>query len=119
MKVLVCEDDEIMLKVIEAALLGEKVQTTYVSDGKQAMEKLKDNNFDVIITDIHMPFHNGDEIIRLVRGEQRKKIPIIIVSSDNEEEVVTLALQQGATDFITKPIDPIKLNKKLKKYLPK
>lgn len=117
MKILVCEDDEIVLKVIQLTLEKENAQTIYVRDGNQAMQQLKSNDFDLIITDIHMPYHNGDEILKLVREEQGKDTPVIMMSSDNQEEVIALALRSGVDEFIEKPIDTNKLRRTLKKYL--
>jgi CheY-like chemotaxis protein len=119
MKILVCEDDEIVLKVIQVALRGHNTDAVYVRDGRKALQLLREkNDFDMIITDIHMPYHNGDEILHLVRQEQKKTIPLIMVSSDTEEEVIKLALKSGVTEFIEKPVDADKIKKKLKKYLP-
>ena len=118
MKILVCEDDEIVVKVIQVALQGHPAEAVYVRDGRRAIELLREkNDFDLIITDIHMPYHNGDEILNLVRQEQKKTIPLIMVSSDTEEEVINLALKSGVTEFIEKPVDADKMKKKLKKYL--
>jgi CheY-like chemotaxis protein len=118
MKILVCEDDQVVLKVIQVALEGEKAETIFVKDGRQALQQLNTkNDFDLIITDIHMPYNNGDEILRLVREEQKKKTPIIMISSDTEEEVIALALKSGVNEFIAKPLDADKLKKKIRKLL--
>lgn len=117
MKILVCEDDLVVLKVIQTALEGEPVEVTAVKDGIRALEQLRENTFDLIITDIHMPHHNGDEVLKLVREEQKKNTPIIMISSDTEEELIALALKQGVNEFIKKPIDATSLRKKLKKFL--
>ena len=117
-KILVCEDDEIVLTVIGVALQGEDVEVVVARDGLQALNHLKaKNDFDLIITDIHMPHHNGDEVLALVRQEQKKKTPIIMISSDDEEEVIRLALKLGVDEFIDKPIDAQKLRKSVKKFL--
>jgi CheY-like chemotaxis protein len=116
MKVLVCEDDIVVLKVIQVALENERVEGVYVKDGQRAIELLQKNSFDLIITDIHMPYYNGDDVLKLVR-EQKRNTPIIMISSDNEEEVVSLALRSGVNEFISKPLDPEKLTKTLKKYI--
>src|SRR5262245_41454025 len=119
MKILVCEDDEIVLKVILVALRDHDVEAVYVRDGRKALQLLREkNDFGLIITDIHMPYHNGDEILSLVREEQKKDIPLIMVSSDTEEEVIKLALKSGVTEFIKKPVDADTIKKKLKKYMP-
>ena len=117
MNVLVCEDDIIAQKVIEVALEKLDARVISVPDGRKALQFLKENTVDLIITDIHMPYFNGDDILRLVRQEQGKKTPIIMISSDTEEEVIALALRQGVNDFIKKPIDAISLEKRLRKFL--
>ena len=117
MKVLICEDDIVVLKTIQVAFENENVETVSVRDGLLALEKLRETTFDLIITDIHMPFHNGDDIIRLVREEQRKSTPIIVISSDAPEEVVQFAFKQGVNEFVKKPIDPLSLQKKVQKFL--
>jgi DNA-binding response OmpR family regulator len=115
MKILVCEDDNVVLKVIQVALEEEKMEGVFVNDGRKALAILTQNNdFDGIITDIHMPFHNGDEILHLV---QKSTIPIIMISSDTQEEVITLALKLGVDSFIGKPLDPKDLSKIFRKVL--
>jgi DNA-binding response OmpR family regulator len=118
MKILVCEDDIIVAKVIQVALESENVHALWVKDGDKAFRLLKaDNDFDLIITDIHMPHHKGDEILELVRVQQKKNTPIIMISSDDAEEAITLALKSGVNEYMVKPIDPVVLNKKVKKLL--
>jgi CheY-like chemotaxis protein len=117
MDVLVCEDDIIALKVIQVALENEKAHAICMQDGRKAIQYLKENVVDLIITDIHMPYNNGDEILKLVREDQKRNTPIIMISSDTEEEVIALALKQGVNEFIKKPIDATSMQKKLKKFL--
>lgn len=117
MKVLVCEDDVVVLKVIQVALEKENAQTVCVADGRKALQQLRENTFDLIITDIHMPYNNGDEILQLVRVEQNKNTPVIMISSDTEEEVIKLALKQGVNEFVKKPVDADKLQKLIKKFV--
>jgi DNA-binding response OmpR family regulator len=117
MKVLVCEDDIIVLKVIQVALEKENAQAVCVPDGRKALQQLRESAFDLIITDIHMPYNNGDEILQLVREEQKRNTPVIMISSDTEEEVIKLAMKQGVNDFVKKPLDADKLHKVIRKYL--
>ena len=117
-KILVCEDDIVEVKVIQIALESEDVHAVLVKDGDKAFKVLREkNDFDLIITDIHMPHHNGDEILKLVRDEQKKNTPIIMMSSDNAEEAIALALKSGVNEYLVKPIDPKELNRKVKKLL--
>ena len=117
MDVLVCEDDIIALKVIQVALQNEKATAICMQDGRKALEYLREHTVDLIITDIHMPYHNGDEILKLIREDQKRNTPIIMISSDTQEEVIALALKQGVNEFIKKPIEATSLQKKLKKFL--
>lgn len=117
LRILVCEDDILVLKVIQVSLENEDVEASYLHDSRKAIQLLKENDFDLIITDIHMPYHNGDEILKLVRDEQKKKTPIIMISSDTHEEVIALAFKQGVNEFVKKPLDAISFHKKLQKYL--
>ena len=119
MRVLVCDDEEVVLKVVQVSLEGRGADVVVARDGRKALELLRDpnNHYDLIITDIHMPYYNGDDVLKLVREEQGKSTPIVMLSSDGEEEVIALALNQGVNDFIVKPVDTGKLMKKVGKYL--
>jgi len=117
MRILVCDDEEVVLKVVQLALQN-KAEVILARDGWEALQFLKNTApFDLIITDIHMPHHNGDEILRLVRKEQKLTTPIVMLSSDGEEEVIAMALKEGVNDFIVKPVDEAKLLKKIKHFL--
>jgi len=119
MRILVCDDEVVVLKVVEVALENRGAEMIFVKDGEQAMKALKDNShFDLIITDIHMPYYNGDDVLKFVRETQGRKTPIIMLSSDGEEEVIALALKQGVNDFIVKPVTAEKLLKKVDRFLP-
>jgi len=117
-RVLVCDDEPIVHKVAGVAFEPYAVEVIHARDGRQAMEQLSSGTpFDLIITDIHMPHYNGDDILRVVREEQKKNTPIVMLSSDGEEEVIKMALRQGVNDFIVKPVDATRLIKKVKQYL--
>src|SRR5688572_15894068 len=118
MRILVCDDEVVVLKVVEVALENKIAETIFAKDGDQAMKALKDNShFDLIITDIHMPYYNGDDILKFVREVQGRDTPIVMLSSDGEEEVIAMALKQGVNDFIVKPVTAEKLLKKIDRFL--
>lgn len=118
MNVLVCDDDSVVIKLVELALKDKQVNLSIARNGQEGLNLLNErNDFDLIITDLHMPVRTGDDLLRLVREEQKKDTPIIMLSSDNEEEVIALAQKMGITDYIVKPITSEKLSKKLNKYL--
>lgn len=64
---------------------------------------------DIIVSDIMMPYFSGIELIAYVRNELKSKTPIIIISSAGNEENVLSAFELGASDFISKPVNPAEL----------
>ncbi len=118
MKILVCDDDDALVSMIRFKLVRENIgEITKVADGREAMQMLKEHDFDLIISDIHMPFHSGLEIITFVRHELKKKTPIIILSAEGLEDTVLQAFEIGASDFISKPFSPAELAIRVKRLL--
>ncbi len=118
MKILVAEDEMIMSKTIEFRLKKDGYEVIVCQDGKQAIDQLEKSAPDLIITDIMMPYYSGLEIIGAVKKMKDRKIPIIVLSSMGQENVVLEAFQLGADDFITKPFSPNELSMRVKRYLP-
>ena len=118
MKILVCEDDVIVAKVIQVALESLHVNAYWVKDGDKAFRLLKaQNDYDLIITDIHMPHYNGDQILDLVRNVLKKHTPIVMISSDDAEDAINLALKLGVNAYLTKPLNPDALTREVKRLL--
>ncbi len=115
MKILIAEDEPIMLKIIEARLKKDGHQVIVTSDGKQAMEQISLQDPDMIITDIMMPFSSGLEIVGMVKQNQQRKVPVIILSAMGQENVVLEAFNLGADDYITKPFSPNELSMRVKR----
>lgn len=118
MKVLICDDDEALVSMVRFKLTRENIgEVVKALDGRQAKTLLKENDFDIIITDIHMPFHSGLEITSFVREELKKMTPIIVLSAEGLEDTVLQAFELGANDFITKPFSPAELAVRVKRIL--
>jgi DNA-binding response OmpR family regulator len=118
MKILVAEDEMIMLKTIELRLKKDGHEIITCSDGREAIEKIAATNPDLIITDIMMPFASGLEIIEAVKKNDHKHAKIIVLSAMGQENVVLEAFQLGADDFITKPFSLNELSMRVKRYAP-
>ena len=88
MKILVAEDEAIMLKTIDLRLRKDGHEVLLAEDGRKALEQIEVFCPDLIITDIMMPYASGLEIIGMVRKRQDKRIPIIILSAMGQEDVV-------------------------------
>ncbi len=117
MKILVCEDDFMMLKTIEHKLKSENFEVDLAKDGKVAFEKLKQSDYDLVITDLLMPFSTGLEVINFIRKELNKNTPIIVLSKIGMEKTVLQAFDIGADEYIVKPFSPNELIIRIKKLL--
>ena len=83
---------------------------TEAVDGEDALTKLQDGNFDLVLTDIRMPRMDGLEFVRRVRNDlNRKDLPIIIISTKGADEDIQLGLSLGASGYLSKPISMVKL----------
>lgn len=115
MKILICEDEEIMLTALEFRLKKQGYEVIRAEDGQVAIDKIQTEDPDLIIADIMMPHVSGLELITFVRQDQRKDTPIIVISALELDEVVLEASRLGANDFISKPFKPIELILRIKR----
>lgn len=109
MRVLICEDEEIMLTALEFRLRKSGFDVIRAENGKIAIDKIKTHQPDLIIADLIMPVVTGMELIDYVRNDLKSKIPIIVISALDLDEVILEARKLGANDFITKPFKPSEL----------
>lgn len=115
MKILVCEDEEILLTSLEFRLKKQGFTIVLAKDGKEALGKIKTESPDLIVADIKMPHVSGLELISFVRKKLRSDIPIIMISALGNDDTVLEAFRLGATDFISKPFKPSELVLRIKK----
>ena len=117
MKILICEDEEMLLTAIEFRLRKQGFALALAQDGMEALEKIRQEMPDLVVADINMPKLTGLELIRYIRAELKSSIPIIIVSSLDQDEVVLEAFRLGANDFIAKPFKPAELVLRIRKIM--
>lgn len=117
-KILVIEDEELMLKALEFRLRKDGYEVYTAKDGSAGMQLIKEQQFDLIITDIMMPFVGGLEIVGKVKNDPKTKdTPVIILSAVGLEKIVLEAFQLGADDFITKPFNLSELSIRVGKHV--
>lgn len=105
-KILIVEDDDLMIVILQFILKKEGYEISVAKDGLSAIERIPEIVPDMVITDIMIPFRSGLEVISYVKTNY-KNIPIIVVSSLGEEEsTVVEAFKLGADDFVPKPFNP-------------
>jgi len=87
-------------------------------DGEAALELLKGNWIDLVLTDINMPRMNGEEFVRELEGDEvLRDIPVIVVSTDSTRERIDQMLNLGARGYIAKPFFPETLRDAVEKAL--
>lgn len=113
--ILVVDDEKDIRELIEIYLINEGLKVVTAYDGMDALEKLKNNDIDLIILDIMMPKLDGIRTCLKIREE--KKLPIIMLSAKNEDSDKILGLNVGADDYVTKPFNPLELAARVKSQL--
>lgn len=116
-KILIAEDEKMLLKVMTHFLEKKGYEIIQATDGDHAISQLKTGNFNLIITDINMPYASGMEIIHLVRNEMKLTIPVIVLTSVGLEKTALNAFEIGASEFITKPFSLPLLAARIEKLL--
>lgn len=105
-KVLIVDDNPVNVKVIDVRLKKLGVETTCLTDSRMAIDTIKDGDFDLILLDVVMPDVSGLDILKWVRERySAMRLPVIMVTAKIENQDLIEAMQIGANDFITKPID--------------
>ena len=106
LKVLIVDDIPVNLKVLKSILIDD-YKVLVATDGLFAMELVEANQPDLILLDIEMPEMDGYEVCKSLKAEPTTRdIPVIFISSKNEEEDETKGLALGAVDYIAKPFRP-------------
>ncbi|MDR2952434.1 MAG: response regulator [Treponema sp.] len=120
--VLAAEDMEFNREILAKYLAKTGITIDFAENGKIAVSKFQENpeKYNLILTDVHMPVMDGDEVARIIRSldlPRAKTIPIIAMTADAFKEDVEKYLAVGMTDHVTKPIVPKDLYSKLQVYL--
>jgi len=123
-KVLIVDDINTNLRVAEGLMLPYKMQIDLCSSGMEAIEAVKSTRYDLVFMDHMMPEMNGIETALHIRalGEEDpyyKDVPIVALTANAVSGTKEMFLENGFNDFLSKPIDTIKLNAILEKWIPK
>ena len=114
-KILIADDEPNIVTLISRYAQREGYDITPVSDGKQAIEACKKENFDLIIMDVMMPDTDGFTACKKIR--ESKDIPIIMLSARGTEFDKLFGFEVGVDDYVTKPFSPMELMARIKVIL--
>ena len=116
MHFLVVDDSSTMRRIICNTLnnIG-YTDITEAEDGMDALKKMKETQFDAIMTDWNMPRMNGLELVKTARQMERyKDTPIVMITTEGGKREVITAIKEGVNNYIVKPFTPQILKEKLK-----
>ena len=119
MKFLICDDDPMTLKALEYQFKKDGFIISKAVNGKDALQILGSNHsdFDLLVTDLHMPMVNGLELVTFVRQTLQSSMPILILSRVNIEDTILHAFELGANDYLTKPFSLEEMSIRVKHLL--
>ena len=121
-RVLIVEDNELNTLIVERFLTNWGIEVDHAKNGREALERLAENDFDLILMDLEMPEMDGYEAAQAIRklaNKAKASIPIIALSASALLDVQQRIFGIGMNDFVLKPFKPQELKQKLAKYLDK
>ena len=107
-RVLVVDDEEIVVRSCLRALADSGYRTEAVQSGAEALAKIADGAYDVLVLDIMMPKMDGIEVLRRVK-ETHPDVEVIMITGLSQIETAVSAMKLGAFDYLSKPFDPDEL----------
>jgi len=121
MKFLVVDDFSTMRRIVRGLLkeMGYD-DIDEAEDGAVALNMVRQNNYDFVVSDINMPNMNGFEFLKAVKADPKYlKLPVLMVTAEARKEDIVLAVQSGAAGYIVKPFTKATLEDKVQKIMQK
>ncbi len=107
-RILIADDEDIVIRSCLRILEGDEFQVEAVQDGREALRKIEENPYDVLILDIMMPNMDGLEVLRRVK-ETHPNVDVIMITGLSQIDTAVQAMKLGAFDYISKPFEPDEL----------
>lgn len=115
-KILIVEDEPVTRDALAFKLIKDGYEVSTAEDGEKAVLKMEDEAFDMIISDIMMPYVSGFELLRILK-EKGNQAPILMLTSLNSQSAQNQAMDMGASGYMSKPFNPAELSKRIKALL--
>ena len=114
-RILLVDDELSVQKLLAYPLRKEGYDVIPALDGREALERMRDDNFDLVVLDVMLPRMDGFDVCRAIRS--RSTVPIIMLTAKTEETDKVLGLELGADDYITKPFSVREFRSRVKAVL--
>ena len=111
-KILLVDDEPLILKGLKYSLEKEGYQTESASDGEEALERFEAGNYDMVLLDVMLPGLDGIEVCQRIR--EHSNVPIIMLTAKGEDMDKILGLEYGADDYMTKPFNILEVKARIK-----
>ena len=111
-KVLVVDDEKLIVKGLKFSLEQDGMEVDVAYDGGEALEKIKNNAYDMVLLDIMLPVMDGMQVCQQVR--EFSNVPIIMLTAKGDDMDKILGLEYGADDYITKPFNILEVKARIK-----
>ena len=111
-KVLVVDDEKLIVKGIRFSLEQDGMEVTCAYDGEEALRLAQENKFDMILLDIMLPKMDGFEVCQAIR--EFSNMPIVMLTAKGDDMDKILGLEYGADDYITKPFNILEVKARIK-----
>lgn len=115
LNVLMVEDNLLNSKLLSIFFSEQNINLSIADNGMEAIDKLNNQPFDIVLMDMEMPVMNGFEAIKIIRHKLKNCIPVIAMSANTMPAEINKFLQSGMNDFIAKPVDTDILFEKINK----
>jgi two-component system chemotaxis response regulator CheY len=121
MKFLIVDDFSTMRRIVRGLLKESGFNAAEeAEDGVMALQKLRNDRFDFVVSDINMPNMNGFELLSQIKADETlKHLPVLMVTAEARKEDIVRAAQEGAAGYIVKPFTKATLEEKVQKILQK
>ena len=121
LKFLIVDDFSTMRRIVRGLLKEMGCNNAdEAEDGAVALNMLKTNRYDFVVSDINMPNMNGFDLLKAIKAEESlKHIPVLMVTAEARKEDIVLAAQSGAAGYIVKPFTKATLEEKVQKIMQK
>src|SRR5512146_1812186 len=107
-RILIVDDEEIVIRSCKRILDGDEFQVEAVQDGREALLRIDDNAYDVVILDIMMPNIDGLEVLRRVK-ETHPNVDVVMITGLSQIDTAVQAMKHGAFDYLSQPAEPDEL----------